>query len=130
MRQEGGRAVEQSGEMKAQSAVARNGGHRGWRHEGAVTKCHQKRRGKAREGAVWTCHRKPPTTRHKKTRHKTQHNTHPMNLRQKIKTKDKNKKQNTTNKNKKQNTRHAMTDSDGRYNAAGANEWRLSRVAA
>ena len=52
MRQEGGRAVEQSGEMKAQSAVARNGGHRGWRHEGAVTKCHQKRRGRAREGDI------------------------------------------------------------------------------
>ena len=34
-----GRALEeeQSGEMKAQSVVARNGGHRGWRHEEAVT---------------------------------------------------------------------------------------------
>ena len=33
-----GRALEQqSGGMTAQSVVARNGGYRGWRHEGAVT---------------------------------------------------------------------------------------------
>ena len=35
--EEGGRALEQTGVMKAQLVVARNGGHRGWRHEGAVT---------------------------------------------------------------------------------------------
>ena len=33
----GGRSSEQSGEMEAQSVVARNDGYRGWRHEGAVT---------------------------------------------------------------------------------------------
>ena len=34
--EEGGQALEQSDEMKAQAVVARNGGYRGWRHEGAV----------------------------------------------------------------------------------------------
>ena len=52
---EGGRALEQSGEMKAQSVVAKNGGHRGGRHEGAVT-VPTKRRG-ARGGGR---RRRPP----------------------------------------------------------------------
>ena len=33
----GGRSSEQSGNMTAQSVVEKNCGHRGWRHEGAVT---------------------------------------------------------------------------------------------
>jgi len=44
----GGRSSEQSGEMEAQSVVARNGGYRGWRHEGAVTMPTKRRRGARR----------------------------------------------------------------------------------
>ena len=41
---EGGRALEQSGGMMMKSVVTRNGGHRGWRHEGAVTMATKERR--------------------------------------------------------------------------------------
>ena len=55
-----GRALEQqSGGMTAQSVMAGNGGHRGWRHEGAVTMAPKEKRESA---SVVAGGRRPPPT--------------------------------------------------------------------